>query len=125
MSSITTMPSFEVTDEGSWIVVRFPPGTTLTEVNSDAVGRELAALMQARDRPHLWLELGDVDLLSSAALGMLVGLNRRARAAGARLTLAAPTPHVREVLAVTRLDRVLDVQPADGAGRPEALRRSA
>ena len=107
-----------VTGGGPDLTVAFPPGTRLTESNADDVGRRLAALVEGRDHPLLTLDLSGVEMLTSFALGKLVALNGRVRAAGGRLTLAAPTTHVRQALKVTRLDTVLavsDARPVEAA----------
>ncbi len=109
-------PVLHVTEEDGGTVVRFPAGTALTEVNSRGVGRHLAALAGGRAGADLTLDLGGVALLTSVALEELIRLNGRVRAGGGRLALVNPTPAVRQVFRVTRLDTVLDVR--DAAGSP-------
>jgi anti-anti-sigma regulatory factor len=46
-------------------------------------------------------------------LGTLVAFNRRVHLAGGRLALSNVSPFVREELAVTRLDRVIEILPAN------------
>ena len=72
-------------------------------------------LVEGRDRPHLTLDLSGVTMLTSIALAKLVALNGKTRAAGGRLTLSDPTPPVRQVFRVTRLDTVLEVASARAA----------
>ena len=102
-----------VTEAGDRTAVRFTAGTALTEANVEAVGQRLAALVAGRTRPHLTLDLGGVTMLTSVALGKFVSLNGKVRGAGGRLTLTNPTPTVRQVFRVTRLDTVLDVRTAE------------
>jgi anti-sigma B factor antagonist len=101
--------SLHVYEEAGRTTVRFAPGTALTEANVEEFGREMTALVQRRERPHLLLDLGGIDLLSSVALAKLIALNGRVRAAGGRLTLFNPNPVVRQVFKVTRLDTILEV----------------
>lgn len=107
-------PSFlQVTEEGAGrISVRFPAGTTLTGANAGELGRELAALLDGRDRPHLAVDLGGIDVLTSLALAEFVTLNARVRESGGRLTLSNLRPIVRQVFTITKLDTVLEVHPA-------------
>jgi anti-sigma B factor antagonist len=60
----------------------------------------------------LLLDFGNVDYVSSPALGMLVGLHRRLCASGRRLTLYDLRPQVLEVFRVTCLDRLFALRPA-------------
>jgi anti-anti-sigma factor len=101
--------SLRVTEEGDSVVVRFAPGTTLSGANSERLAAELAALAAREPRPHLLIDLGGVNMLTSLVLAKLIGLNNELRAAGGRLTIANARPVVREVFKVTRLDTLLDV----------------
>ena len=85
--------------------------TTLTEADAEAFDRELDEIRTAAD-PWLALDLSAVEFLSSTALARFVGLDRELRAAGGRLSLVNLRPTVRQVFAVTRLDRLLDVRAA-------------
>jgi anti-sigma B factor antagonist len=55
------------------------------------------------------LDLGGVAHLDSTGLGLLVRLLSRARGAGGDLKLAAPQPHVRNMLELMKLTSVFDV----------------
>lgn len=71
----------------------------------------------------LVLDLRGVDFMDSSALGVLVVLFKDLRDEGGRLCVAAPTPAVRSVLALTSVDRVIDVhdtvEQADARCRPD------
>jgi anti-anti-sigma factor len=82
----------------------------LSEANAQAVGQTLARLVEGVARPRLWLDLGRVRSLTSTALGKLVGLHKRVRAAGGDLALLNVTDFVYEVIEVTRLHQLLDVR---------------
>lgn len=110
MSFEPTPSLVQVVEEGGRTSVRFPAGTALTEANIEAVSNRLADLAGRCERPHLTLDLGGVSMLTSVVLGKLVSLNRMILVAGGRLTLTNPTPIVRHVLKVTRLDTILDIR---------------
>lgn len=55
------------------------------------------------------IDLAKVQMLPSLGLGTLVQISNKCRARQQRLRLAAVTPPVRQVLSITRLDRVLDL----------------
>ncbi len=105
-------PVLHVTVEDGGTVVRFPAGTALTEANAGDVGRHLTALAGGGAGSDLTLDLGGVALLASVALEELIRLNGQVRADGGRLALVNPTPTVRRVFRVTRLDTILDIRDA-------------
>ena len=57
------------------------------------------------------LDLSRVQLLPSLALGLLVQLGNKCRSRQQKLKLAGVTPQVRQVFAITRLDRIFDFAP--------------
>jgi anti-sigma B factor antagonist len=95
----------------------------LDEDNSPLLGQRLSLLPGPTAGECLLLDLGGIRHVSSMGLGALVALNRRVRSAGGRFALANAGPAVKEALAVTRLDRLLEVLPDQGA--PVAGRLSA
>jgi anti-sigma B factor antagonist len=72
----------------------------------------LQGLLERPGSPGLVLDLAPLDHLSSSAIGLIVGLHRRARAAGRRVALCAVTPRARAVLERIHLAGVLEVYPA-------------
>ena len=101
----------QIVEEDGRVIVRFPANTTLSEANAEEFASELSALAQQRERPHLVVDLGGVDMLTSVILAKFIALNGRVRASGGRLTLFNPSPVVRQVFKVTRLDTILEVHP--------------
>jgi len=73
----------------------------------------------ARQQPGLDLlvDLGNVQFLSSAAIGMLGMLHRKTWGAKGRMKICSIRPEVMQVLKLTRLDSVFDIH----ASREEAL----
>lgn len=61
----------------------------------------------------LVVDLGDVEMLDVTGLGMLVGAHRRAGRAGRRLVLRNLSPQLVRLLRVSRLNRILVVEPTD------------
>ena len=55
----------------------------------------------------LVLDLAELTFIDSTGMALLVGVNERASAAGAELTLLRPAEHVGRVLEVTGLDGLL------------------
>jgi anti-sigma B factor antagonist len=61
----------------------------------------------------LVVDLGGVDVVDATGLGVLVGTHRRAQRLGRRLVLRAVPPRIVRVLTVTRLSRVIAMEPID------------
>ncbi len=99
----------EVTLEGP-LDVRTAPDLRLAlhQVISDGAG-------------DLYLHLGDVEIGDSTGLGVLVEAHRRARREGRRLVLASITPRTDRLLRVSRLNRVLHLDPTWVDSTVEAL----
>lgn len=76
-------------------------------INSDEL-REYPALTQFEG--DLVLDLGAVDYLDSSALGALVGVIRKAKEAGNKVILAAPTPIVLKTLRITNIHRIVTIE---------------
>ena len=59
----------------------------------------------------LVVDLGAVEMLDATGLGMLVGAHRRAGRGGRRLVLRNLSPQLARLLRVSRLHRILVVEP--------------
>ena len=57
------------------------------------------------------IDLSKVQLLPSLALGLLVQISSKCKARQQKLKLAGVQPSVRQVFAITRLDRVFEFAP--------------
>jgi anti-anti-sigma factor len=103
------------------IVVHFTGGkVSLDEETLFRIHDELLALAEEPSTSDLFLDLGNVAYLTSAALGTLVRLHKKLLAAGRHLTVGNLTPHVHEVFTVTKLDRCLDLRWGARQGEPAA-----
>ena len=62
-----------------------------------------------RDPLDIEIDLRGVTFMDAAGLAMIIDADRRARAAGRRLTVCVGSPCVRRLFALTRAERSLDV----------------
>ncbi|MBI1914143.1 MAG: response regulator [Planctomycetes bacterium] len=99
--------------------------TSLHEATIHCIRDELLALADQPGGSDLVLDFSNVTFVSSMALGILVSLHKKLVDGGRHLTVRNLSPHVHEVFAVTRLDKVLDLrragqeaEPATDDGRP-------
>ncbi|CAA9414214.1 MAG: hypothetical protein AVDCRST_MAG64-2507 [uncultured Phycisphaerae bacterium] len=66
------------------------------------------------------VDIGDVDLITTPGLALILGATQRLRRTGGRVVFTAVRPPVRELLHRCRLDQVLEMAEAE----PEALERA-
>ena len=75
-------------------------------------GSESSALQHEIDRvldeaPFVVLDLAGIDFIDSSGLGLLVRLLNRARLAGGDLRICAASARMKEILRVTKLEKIL------------------
>jgi two-component system, OmpR family, response regulator len=98
---------------GDVTVVHFAGSrVSLDEVTLPGVCAQLDTIAEQSHPSRLLIDFGNVDYVSSKALGVVVTLHKELLAAGRRLTLGNLSPPVYDVFAVTRLDTFLDLWPA-------------
>ena len=120
----TPEPSLEIRFLPDHTALHFTGCDSLDECNSSAVSRLLSCLPERVVGKRLVIDLNGIRYVTSTALGVLVALNRRVRSVGGTLVLANVGPFVQEALAVTRLDQLMEVLPAE-EDAPPAGRLSA
>lgn len=74
----------------------------LREVMEDALGRS----------PDLIVDVGEMTFIDSSGLSALVHAHRHAADAGGSMTVRRPSPMLKRLLSITRLDTVLVVDEA-------------
>ncbi|HUW84172.1 MAG TPA: STAS domain-containing protein [Phycisphaerae bacterium] len=92
-------------------VVHFADRKILEELSITEIGEELSNLVDSQPGIKLLLNFSSVDHLSSAALGMLITLNKRVTQANGALKLSNINAQIYEVFKITRLNKVFDIHP--------------
>jgi anti-sigma B factor antagonist len=110
MSSQPRRRRLEVEDLGDVTVVSFTDRKILDEQNIQVIGEQLFGLVDDLGRKKLLLNFGNVEYMSSAALGKLITLNKKVQAAGGRLVLCKIDPQIREVFEITKLDKLFVIK---------------
>lgn len=100
----------EVSEVGDVTVVRFTDRKILDETSIQELGQELFQLVEQDGREKLLLNFTAVEFLSSAALGKLITLERKAKANGGLLKLCHIRPEIYEVFAITKLNKLFDIK---------------
>ena len=92
MSSQPRRRRLEVEQIGDVTVVNFIDRKILDEQNIQIIGEQLFGLVDEEGCRKLLLNFGNVEFLSSAALGKLITLNKKLQAAKGRLILCNIDP---------------------------------
>jgi anti-sigma B factor antagonist len=100
----------EFTEVGDVTVVRLTDRKVVDETNIQELGRELFALVEEENRKNLVLNFSAVGFLSSSALGKLITLEKKVKAAGGKLRLSNIRPEIYEVFAITKLNKLFEIK---------------
>jgi anti-sigma B factor antagonist len=115
MSSQPRRQRLQVEDTGDVTVVHFTDKKILDEQNIQIIGEQLFSLVDELDRKRLLLNFGNVEYLSSAALGKLITLNKKVNAVNGKLVLCNIDPQIYEVFEITKLNRLFNIQKDEQA----------
>ena len=102
MTAVSDPPSATVVLDGEIDIATAP-----------AIRRLLLAAISGGD-VHLAVDVSGVTFIGAAGIGVLVAAANRAREAGGDLSLLAPSPRVRWLLDVLRLDAILPAAQRPG-----------
>ena len=105
----------ERADVGDVTVARFAVQRLQLEEFIRTIFQQLYGLVDVAHRNRLVLNLGTVEMLTSAAIGKLVMLNRKVQAANGRLALCCLTPTVKEIFDSMRLTDLFHIYPDEQA----------
>jgi anti-sigma B factor antagonist len=95
-----------VQEQGDWTVLAVSGEIDIATAPSL---REKLHSLLADGHASLIIDLDDVTFLDSTALGVLVGVLKRARTEGGELRIVCNQPRVRKVFEITRLDSAFDL----------------
>jgi len=100
-------------DVGDIAIVDFSGKITLGE--GSAMLRKMIRDLITAGRRKILLNLADVDYIDSSGIGELVGAYTSVRSASGELKLVYLTKRVHDLIQITRLFTVFDVQPDEAA----------
>lgn len=96
-------------------VVRFVDRKIIDAAEIEQLGTELLALVQAQGKSSLLLNFEGVEFLSSAALNKLISLQKAVKESAGCVRICNVHPQIREVFALTRLDRLFEIVKSEEA----------
>ncbi len=100
-----------VTESNGVSVVGFADRKILEELSIREIEDEIGQLIDGHPDKNLLLSFKNVDHLSSAALGMLITLNKKMSDQTGKLKLSDISPQIFEVFKITRLNKLFDIHP--------------
>ena len=109
MSSQPRRRRLEMEPIGDITVVNFLDKKILDEQNIQIIGEQLFGLVDESGRKKILLNFGNVEYLSSAALGKLITLNKKLQTAQGKLILCNIDPQIHEVFEITKLDKFFKI----------------
>ena len=112
-----THQRIDASKTGDVTVVRFNDRKILDEAGILQFGAELFSLVEQDNRKSILLNFDGVEILSSAALGKLITLDRKVKSHKGRLKMCNIRPEILDVFVVTKLNKVFDIRD----GEAEAL----
>lgn len=98
-----------VTEQDQVQVVQFSDRKILEELSIREIEDQLFDLVNAKPAIKLLLNFGNVEHLSSAALGMLINLEKEIAKKSGKLILSDINPQIFEVFKITRLNKMFDI----------------
>ena len=98
-----------VEDVGDVAVVQFVDKKILDEQNIQMIGDDLFRLVDELGRRKVLLNFGNVEFMSSAALGKLIRLHQRLAQVGGKLVLCGISKDILQVFTLTKLDKMLKI----------------
>jgi anti-sigma B factor antagonist len=101
----------KLTDNKDVKIVEFIESKILDEANIEDIRRQLIALAESKERIKILLDFGNVDHLSSAALGMLINVNNAVKQNNGQLRLVNIKPQIMEVFEITKLNKLFKILP--------------
>jgi anti-sigma B factor antagonist len=105
----------DVEKVGDVTIARFVDRKILDENNIQLIGAELFALVEEDGAKRIILDFSTVDYLSSAALGKLITMDKKVKAANGKLRLCSIKPDIYEVFTITRLNKIFDIRESEEA----------
>ncbi|MDG2424894.1 MAG: STAS domain-containing protein [Phycisphaerales bacterium] len=106
-----------VDNAGGVLEVSFLEKNILDESNIQQIGKELNESIEGKSSPSMIIDFGNVEHLSSAALGILITMNSRIGDMGGKMCLSNIRPEIFEVFKITKLDRIFNIHETVKAAR--------
>jgi anti-sigma B factor antagonist len=105
----------DITEKGDVTIVRFRDARLTDPIEIEELGRQLYQAFELKNCPKMVVDLAPVEFLSSATIGKLISLNRKAKMCNAGLRICNLRPEVQDLFHLCSLDRVFNVHDDETA----------
>ena len=96
----------------SCVVVEITTPSLMDPIELEALGDDLYRLVDDQDQRRLVLDFGQVQYISSQAIGILAKLHRKlSTLKGGLLILCNLSPRLLELLRIVRFDKLITIKP--------------
>ena len=99
----------DIEQMGDVTVARFVDKKILDETNIQIIGNQMFGLVDDEGRQKVILDFTNVEYLSSAALGKLITMDKKMKAAKGKLRLCSVRPEIYDVFAITKLNKLFSM----------------
>lgn len=96
---------------GEVVVAYMGDNRIVDQAKIDEIGRWLEGLFNKAEHGKLLINFEGVKFMGSAMLGKLISLNKKCKEAKTQLKLCSIDDQIMQVFKLTKLDKVLDIQP--------------
>jgi anti-anti-sigma factor len=110
LEPMATQRRIKVNEQNKVTIVTFNDSKIIDEAEIQEFGQELYELVERENRKKIILNFGNVEFLSSAALGKLIGFDKRCKQHNAELILSNIRPEIYEVFAITKLTKLFIIK---------------
>ena len=107
---MSTVQRLEIQEIGNVSVVRFRDPRIIDPLEIEALGRQLYQVLEFKNCSKLVIDFSPVEFLSSATLGKLISLHRKAKVCKSALRLCNLRPEIRQLFHLCNLDRVFEIR---------------
>jgi anti-sigma B factor antagonist len=108
-------PRINVTEKDGVKVIAFTDRKILDELAIAELGDELRNVVESQSGARVLLDFKNVEHLSSAALGMLITLDKLVKTQKGQLRLSNINSQIFEVFKITRLNKLFQIHESSDA----------
>jgi anti-sigma B factor antagonist len=100
----------DINEHGEVTLIRFRDDRVTDPMEIEDLGRQLYHVLEYKNCDKLVIDFTPVEFLSSATIGKLISLNRKAKVCKTAVRLCGMQQGVRDIFHLCSLDRVFDIR---------------
>ena len=105
----------DIDEQGDVTIIRFRDERVTDAMEIEDLGRQMYHVLEYKNCEKLVLDFSPVEFLSSATIGKLISLNRKAKVCKTAVRLCGMRQGVRDIFHLCSLDRVFDIREDEKA----------